>query len=410
MSNNSLLPNATPPATSRSVSRGKKRPVAIAVGPLLALALFLMLPDSLAVEARAVAASAALMAIWWMTEAFSYPRHSHASVGSFPFFGVTTIDKAAAPYANSIVFLILGGVLLGLAVQRWNLHRRVALLTVLAFGTRPSQIVLGLMVASGFISVWVSNTATAVIMVPIGLSVIQLVKTAVPTNIAKFAASVLLGIAYSITLGGFGTLIGQPVNPLLAAYLRDSFGITIGFGQWMLFGVPLAVVFIAIGWWVLTKLVFRAEFDGIPGGRALFQSELRKLGQLGVEEKRVLGIFGFAVFGWLVLPFIADVPVVSAGMPWLANINDPSVAVLAGLMAFMVPATKQNRGPLLNWKHRSALGCAASDWRHGVVSPVHGNWTKYLDWRTDARAGGFSGDRLAGHRCSGAHFANRVDQ
>lgn len=347
---NILLPETVHAAPATTGNRNKKRPVAVAVGPLLALALFFILPDSLAVEARAVAASALLMAVWWMTEAFPIPVTALLPLVLFPFLGIATVDKAAAPYANSIVFLILGGVLLGLAVQRWNLHQRIALLTVLAFGTRPSQIVLGLMVASGFISAWVSNTATAVIMVPIALSVIQLVKTAIPTNIAKFAASVLLGVAYSITLGGFGTLIGQPVNPLLAAYLRDSHGITIGFGQWMLFGVPFAIIFIGLAWVVLTKFVFRAEFDNIPGGRELFQDELKKLGALGVEEKRVLGIFGFAVFGWLVLPFIAKIPAVATGMPWLGNVNDTSIAVMAGVLAFMVPASRQNKGTLLSWK------------------------------------------------------------
>lgn len=346
-----LLPTKTEEPGSPITGRPPiKRIVAVGAGPLLALAVFFLLPDSLAVEARAVAATAVLMAVWWMTEAFPIPVTALLPLVLFPFLGIATVGETAAPYANSIVFLILGGVLLGLAVQRWNLHHRIALLTILAFGTRPSQIVLGLMVASGFISAWVSNTATAVIMVPIGLSVIQLVKTVIPTSITKFAASVLLGIAYGITLGGFGTLIGQPVNPLLAAYLQDSHDITIGFGQWMLFGVPFAVLFIAITWLALTKFVFRAEFDEIPGGRELFQTELKELGALGVEEKRVLGIFGFAVFGWLAVPFIADIPAIAAIMPWLGNVNDTSIAVLVGVLTFMVPASRENKGALLSWK------------------------------------------------------------
>lgn len=317
---------------------------------MLAVAVFFLLPDSLDVQARTVAAVTVLMAVWWMTEAFPIPVTSLIPLVLFPFLGVADVADTAAPYANPIIFLILGGVLLGLAVQRWNLHHRIALLTILAFGTRPSQIVLGLMVASGFISAWVSNTATAVIMVPIGLSVIQLVKSVVKTSVAKFAASVLLGIAYGITLGGFGTLIGQPVNPLLVAYLRDNHSITIGFGQWMLFGMPFAIIFITVTWMILAKVVFRAEIDEIPEGRQLFQRELKDLGALGVEEKRVLGIFVFAVFGWLALPFIADIPAVARLMPWLGNVNDTSIAVLVGLLTFVVPAARENRGALLSWK------------------------------------------------------------
>lgn len=172
-----LNSEARPGGSPISTKPARKRLVSIAAGPLLAVLPFFVLPGSLAIEARAVAATAILMAIWWMTEAFPIPAVSLLPVVLFPMLGVAPVNAAAAPYANPIIFLILGGVLLGLAVQRWNLHHRIALLTILAFGTKPSQIVLGLMVAAGFISAWVSNTATAVIMVPIGLSVITLVKS-----------------------------------------------------------------------------------------------------------------------------------------------------------------------------------------------------------------------------------------
>jgi sodium-dependent dicarboxylate transporter 2/3/5 len=334
-----------------SISRTPlKRVAAVGVGPLLALAIFFLLPDSLAVEARAVAATGALMAAWWITEAVPAAVASLLPVVLFPFLGVAPIGESVAPYADSIVFLILGGVLLGLGVQRWNLHHRMALATILLFGTRPSQIVLGLMVASGFISAWVSNTATAVIMVPIGLSVITLVKSVTKASITKFSASILLGIAYGTTLGGFATLIGQPHNPIVAAYLQDKFDITIGFGQWLIFGLPFAVTFTAIAWLVLCKFVFRAEIDEIPGGKEMFREELQKLGSLGVEEKRVMALFVLALFGWLVVPFIAEIPSVASAVPWVANINDTSVAVLVGLLMFMVPASKEKTGMLLSWK------------------------------------------------------------
>ncbi|MFI0473251.1 SLC13 family permease [Halomonas sp. HMF6819] len=325
------------------------RPLSLLLGVAVSLAIFFLLPDTLAFNARLVAAIAMLMAVWWMTEAIPIPATSLLPLVLFPFFGIASISATASPYAHSIVFLVLGGVLLGLATQRWNLHRRFALLTVLTVGTKPAQIVFGLMFASWFITMWVSNTATAVIMVPIGGSIIALVKSlGNGDDTPKFSAAVLLGIAYAITIGSMATLIGQPPMALMRAYMEDTHGVSIGFGHWMLLGVPFSTAMLIAAWFVLTKLVFRAEVEDIQGGRAMIEAQLKEMGRLSVEEKRVLMVFAGAVFFWVFVPLLGKLAVVQSALPWLANINDTSIAILAALLMFIIPATK-GQGALLEW-------------------------------------------------------------
>lgn len=202
------------------------KPVSLVLGILIGLGVFFLLPETLAFNARLVAGIAMLMATWWMTEAIPIPATSLLPLVLFPFFDIASVGETASPYAHSIVFLVLGGVLLGLATQRWNLHRRFALLTVLTVGTKPAQIVFGLMFASWFITMWVSNTATAVIMVPIGGSIIALVKSlGNGDDTPKFSAAVLLGIAYAITIGSMATLIGQPPMALMRATWKTLTGL-----------------------------------------------------------------------------------------------------------------------------------------------------------------------------------------
>lgn len=325
------------------------KPISLVLGLTIGLGVFFLLPDSLALNARIVAGIAMLMATWWMTEAIPIPATSLLPLVLFPFFDIASVGATASPYAHSIVFLVLGGVLLGLATQRWNLHRRFALLTVLTVGTKPAQIVFGLMFASWFITMWVSNTATAVIMMPIGGSIIALVASlGNGDDTPKFSAAVLLGIAYAITIGSMATLIGQPPMALMRAYMEDTHGLTIGFGHWMLMGVPFSFTMLMLAWVVLNKLVFRSEVDDIHGGRHMIETELKAMGRLTVEERRVLMVFAGAVFCWVFLPLIARITAVQEAMPWLSNINDTSVAILAAILMFVIPASK-GRGALLEW-------------------------------------------------------------
>ncbi|MBZ9566371.1 DASS family sodium-coupled anion symporter [Modicisalibacter tunisiensis] len=325
------------------------KPLSLIAGLIAGLVVFFLLPESLAANARIVAGIAMLMATWWITEAIPIPATSLLPLVLFPFFGIASVGATASPYAHSIVFLVLGGVMLGLAAQRWDLHRRFALLTILAVGTRPAQIVFGLMFASWFITMWVSNTATAVIMVPIGGSIIALVKSLDNgDDTPKFSAAVLLGIAYAITIGSMATLIGQPPMALMNAYMEDAHGLSIGFGHWMLMGVPFSTAMLILAWFVLNKIVFRAEVDDIPGGRVMIERELQGMGRLSVEEKRVLMVFASAVFFWVFVPLLAKIDAVHAVFPWLSRINDTSIAILAAILMFVIPASK-GQGTLLEW-------------------------------------------------------------
>ncbi len=219
---------------------------------------------------RAVAAVTILMGVWWMTEAIPLAATALLPLVIFPLAGVGTIKEVGAPYASATIFLFMGGFLIALALQRWNLHRRMALTVVKIVGTSPKRLVLGFMLATGFLSMWVSNTATAVVMLPIGTSVLALTAETVGgmKNQKKFATALMLGIAYSASIGSLGTLIGTPPNALLAGYMKESHDIVLGFGKWMIVGMPLAIIFLFVAWFMLIT-IFKPEMDRIPGGKEL---------------------------------------------------------------------------------------------------------------------------------------------
>lgn len=326
----------------------------LASGPLAGLGLYFMLPYSLAAEGRAVAGCALWMAIWWMTEAIPIPVTALLPLGIFPFFGIGSFSEVAAPYANSVIFLVLGGVILGLATEKSGLHLRIALLTIRAVGTKSSQIVLGLMLASAFVSAWVSNTATAVIMVPIATSILALMRSVSPEAAGpKFAASMLIGVAYGVTIGSTMTLIGQPPMALMKAYLLESHQLDIAFGDWMLVGVPWGIIMLFIAWVILTKFVFKPEVDRIPGGKELIASELAKLGKATLAERRVGLIFILAIVSWVFLPLLENIDFLAQNIPFLFALTDPQIAVLAAIACFIVPASRAENGKastaILDW-------------------------------------------------------------
>ncbi|MBO4144042.1 DASS family sodium-coupled anion symporter [Kocuria rhizophila] len=348
------------------------RLLGLLAGLALAAAIYALMPQDVPHNAKLTAATAVLMGVWWMTEALPLPATALIPLVVFPTLGEDiTLDKVGASYGNNIIFLFMGGFLLALAMQRWNLHRRIALLTVKVMGTKPSQMVAGFMVATGFLSMWVSNTATAVMMLPIGVSVLLLVtkigsgdgETAPATaevggsrdtgevdlqddqlkeEVVKsnFGTALMLGIAYSASIGSLGTIIGTPPNTLMAGYLSDAHDITIGFGQWMLVGVPLAVVLMALCWLLLTKVLFKPEISEIPGGKELIGEELHKLGPMSSGEKRVLALFVLAAAAWILVPILFDDPMIS----------DAGIAVAVGLLLFLCPAGAAPGVRLLDWE------------------------------------------------------------
>ncbi|WKD58524.1 SLC13 family permease [Corynebacterium caspium] len=299
---------------------------------------------------RITAATAVLMGTWWMTEAIPLAATALVPLVIFPLSQVIAFGTISHSYADPTIFLFMGGFILALAMQHWNLHRRLALNVVLLVGTKPRRLILGFMVATGFLSMWVSNTATAVVMLPIGMSVLQLTAETLGgmRNQKKFATALMLSIAYSASIGSLGTIIGTPPNALLVAYMHDNHDISIGFGQWMLVGVPLATIFTFIAWAVLVT-VFKPEMKEIPGGRELIRDEVRKMGKMSTGEILTGIIFLGAALSWIFIPLMVDY------FKWDIKIVDAAIGITAALLLFMLPSGRKNGTRLMDWNTANGL-------------------------------------------------------
>lgn len=346
--------------TSQAYRTYKRNIIALLAGIVAAVVIYLLFPDNGAdtvnaaypddknapfdlAPMRVTAAVAVLMAIWWMTEAIPLPATALVPLVVFPLVQVAEFKEVSPSYAEPTIFLFMGGFLIALGMQRWNLHRRMALRVVLLIGTKPKRLILGFMVATGFLSMWVSNTATAVVMLPIGMSVLTLTADIVGgmKKQVKFATALMLAIAYSASIGSLGTIIGTPPNTLMAAYMSKDLGIEIGFFDWMMVGVPLAVIFMIIAWLVLVT-VFKPEMKEIPGGRELIQDELRKLGPMRRPEATAGIIFLAAALAWVFIPLMTD------WFGWSVSIADATIGMTAGLLMFIIPVdNKGNR--VIDW-------------------------------------------------------------
>ncbi len=297
-------------------------------------------------EARRMLAVAAIMAAWWVTEAVPLAVTSLLPLVLFPALGILAAPQAAAPYANHLVYLFLGGFMLAQAMQRWNLHRRLALRIVLLIGGAPSRIVLGFMASSALLSMWVSNTATAAMMMPIAVAVVR--EVAGPearSGRSPFAVCLMIGIAYAASIGGFATLIGTPPNVFLGGFLEAQLGIRISFLQWLLFALPLSGLFVPAVWLWLTRFAFPVSREPIPGGAALIRAEYAKLGPISTPERRLAALFGLTALAWMLRPAW------TALLPTGAFITDSTIAMAATVLAFVIPAGDPGRStPILTWK------------------------------------------------------------
>ena len=369
-------PGEREPGISRTTLR--IRWTGFLLGLIFSTLIYAIMPDDVGHGAKLTAAVAVLMAAWWMTEALPIAATSLVPLVAFPVLGTDVeMETVGASYGNPIIFLFLGGFLIALAMQRWNLHRRIALVTLSIMGDKPGPMIAGFMIATGFISMWVSNTATAVMMLPIGMSVLMIVSKVMGTALngaagaadqdgaagdrgegtagnqsdggddtgigavvkSNFGTALMLGIAYSASIGSLGTIIGTPPNLFLIGYLKDNHDISIGFGQWMIVGVPLSVVMMAIAWFLLVKVLFKPEIDRIPGGRELIREELAKLGPMSTGEKLVLAMFVLAAVSWISLPLIFEEP----------PISDEGIAMAVGLLLFLIPGGANRGVRLLDW-------------------------------------------------------------
>ena len=342
----SAIPSAAPGA---AVAPVRARSVGLLLGPVLFCAmLFLPPPTGLEPAGWRVAAVAVLMAVLWMTEAVPIPVTGLLPLALFPTLGIASGAATSAPYADPLIFLFLGGFLIALGLERWNLHRRIALGVVSLVGTQPAALVGGFMLATAFLSMWVSNTATAVMMLPIGLSVIGLL-TREGEEAGGFGVALLLGIAYAASIGGLATLIGTPPNALLAAFMTRTYGVEIGFAQWMAIGLPITAALLLLAWLILTRLAFRLPRMPVTGSTELIRDELAKLGRLSGPEIRVGLVFLAAAFLWVARPALSGV------LP--AGVNDTVIAIAAGIALFVIPAGGDApRGTaLLDWSAAKRL-------------------------------------------------------
>ncbi|KPQ08536.1 MAG: solute carrier family 13 (sodium-dependent dicarboxylate transporter), member 2/3/5 [Rhodobacteraceae bacterium HLUCCA12] len=303
-------------------------------------------PAGLTVTGWQTLGLALVMAIWWSTEPVPIGITALLPMIVLPILGNGDIAAAAAPYGNPLVFLFLGGFMLAMAVQRWGLHRRLAWQVLRLVGTRPARLVLGVMVAVGFLSMWISNTAAALLMLPVALSVIAVTEGGDAPAQRRFALALLLGLAYAANIGGVGTLIGTPPNALLAGYLAESHGIDLSFALWAAVGVPLVAVFLPLGWWVLVRLVFPVAPELSSGGTADPVAAL-KPGRIGPAERRVALVFAAAALLWIARPLLNRLPV-------LEGLSDAGIALGCALALFLIPAGQERRF-LLIWDEAKTI-------------------------------------------------------
>jgi len=328
----------------------KARTVGLMLGPLLFfLILFFFKPEGLSPEGIAIAASTVWIAVWWITEAVPIPVTSLLPLVLFPLTQGLEAKQTASAYGDETIFLFMGGFMIALAMEKWNLHRRIALTIISIIGTNTDRIVLGFMVATGFLSMWISNTATAMMMVPIGLAIIYQFSDALkddpnvdttPENFT-FGKALMLGIAYSASLGGISTLIGTPPNTLLAGAIDTMYGIKLSFAKWMLFGVPLAWTFLLIAWFYLVKIAFPTKIKHIPGGKTVIDNQRYELGRASTEEKLVLTVFTLAALSWITRSFLLQ--------EFIPGISDGVIAISFAVLLFVIPSVNKRGDFLLDW-------------------------------------------------------------
>lgn len=322
-------------------------------GPLAAVLLYAWIPDTLPDPAggelvlgragRITGAVVAWMAIWWMTECISIFVTALLPALVLPLTGIQELPETTALYAHPLIFLAMGGFVLALALERWELHRRFAVFILGAVGTGPRRLVGGFMIVSASLSMWISNTAAAVIMLPIALSIIAAHDSGARHH-RRFRLCLLLGTAYACSIGGMGTLIGTGTNVFLASYSATELGRPISFAAWMAFAAPLVLVLLPLAWWVLTRIVYRlpasAEMErgvGLPASGAWSRGEVR-----------TFAVFCLAVAGWVGQPLFA-------GMPLLRHLSDPGVALLAVFALFLTPDGTRSGGRLMDWQTAAKL-------------------------------------------------------
>jgi sodium-dependent dicarboxylate transporter 2/3/5 len=354
------------------------RRVGLVAGPVLALVCYLALPTEFIDGSgkvvpflhpgRATLAMLVWMALWWMTEAVDIEVTALLPIVAFPLAGIMSIEEAAAPYSSSVVYLFLGGFVLALAIQRCGLDRRIAFVTLRLVGTTPGRLVAGMLATCAFLSMWISNTAAAAMMVPIAIAVVDLVvrtksgsrfdpKKGIPADRVderNFATALVLAIAYGASIGGVATLIGSPPNGIAARFIAQTYGIEVTFLKWLAIGLPLTIVFLPVVWFILVRVAFRSRLGPVEGGREYLDAELAKLGPLSRGERAVLVVFLATIFLWITRPWVVAIKF-GVVQPF-GGLTDAGVAMIAAMALFLIPVGGKT-------------GLRAMDWSYAVQLP-----------------------------------------
>lgn len=323
----------------------RTRLLGLALGPI---SFFLILsffhPEGLSKEANAVLASTIWIAIWWITEAIPIAVTALLPLVLFPLSGGLDLPTTSGSFGHKYVFLYMGGFIIAIAIEKWNLHKRIALNIINFIGSDIRKIILGFMMATAFLSMWISNTATAVMMLPIGIAIIKQLRdnpdTIEDENLI-FGKAMMLGIAYSASIGGVATLIGTPPNLVLAGVVLDTYGYEITFMQWFTFGLPISIILLFICWKYLTRYAFSFKQTEFPGGKEEIKRQLQLLGKISYEEKSVGFIFAFTAFCWITRSFLLQ--------QFLPGLDDTIIAICFAIVLFLIPA-RNRKEQLINWE------------------------------------------------------------
>lgn len=345
--------NMEPNKPSKKSPYSRAQLVGLLLGPLLfILTLLFFHPEGLSQEGRIILASTLWIATWWITEAIPIPVTSLLPIILLPLTGAMEGSDVVSSYGADIIFLFLGGFFIATAMEKWNLHRRIALFIISVIGTSTQRILLGFMAATAFLSMWVSNTAAVMMMVPMALAITAQVaetlkeqKDGQRFELTKFEKSMMFGVGYAGTIGGFATLIGTPPTIIFAGQVKEIFGAEVTFASWMLFATPLMIIVLLCTWFYLSKMAFRVNFTEIPGGKEVIDDERQKLGKITYEEGIVAAVFLFAAFMWITKDFFwsGDNPLIVN----LPGISDGMIAMAATVLLFLIPSKGSTR--ILEW-------------------------------------------------------------
>lgn len=333
--------------------RARHQVIGLFLGPIIAALMMASdAPGDLSDAGWNTAAIGVLMAIWWATEAVPIAVTALLPLALFPIFDVASIQDAASPFANKVIFLFLGGFIIAFAMQRWNLHKRIALTVLQVVGGNGRSLVGGFMVAAASVSMWVMNTSTTMMMLPIAVSIIGVIHATV-TGLDEhartdFQYSLLLGVAYGATIGGMATLVGTAPNAILVGFMQETYGTEIDFASWMLVGLPLTALMLPLAWIVLTRIAFKVDFHTSPESRAALADMKQELGPLSTPEKRVAIVFLCVAIAWVTRPLLVKIP-------GLQGLDDSGIAIAGAIALFVLPSGNKEDPLLLRWNYAEQL-------------------------------------------------------